>query len=235
MTAPVIVGSIQVINSNGQSGSQSVTVPAGADCCLLCAAYYDDAATGGINTASLNGASFVSVAEIFTSVDNGGTTIWRLNNPATGTFSWSWDMTFGENYENAVMFLVFLDNVDVSGNPIRANATGQGASTATSGSFSSSTNDLCVCIGYSFGTNCNAAAGSNQTEQSDANNNEVGNLSSANYGAVGTKPGVAGTTTMAASGSGCSICAVSVLGTVDSVPSPPLFSEGMIQHTMVRM
>ncbi|NJO31402.1 MAG: hypothetical protein HC874_30480 [Richelia sp. SL_2_1] len=57
MAAPTVVGSIIAIDSSDQTGSQSITVPAGADLCLLCAAYYDDAATGGINTASLNGSS----------------------------------------------------------------------------------------------------------------------------------------------------------------------------------
>lgn len=214
MTAPSIVGSIQTINSNGQSGSQSVTVPAGATYCLLLAAYYDDAETGGINTATLNGASFSSVAEIFNSTNFGGTTIWRINNPTTGTFAWSWDMTLNSNYENAAMALVFFQNVDTSGTGIRASATGQGASTATSGSFSSSTNDLCVCIGYSLNTAINGAAGANQTEVADFSNSE--DVSNITRGAVGTKPGVAGTTTMAISGNGCSICAVSVLGTSDS-------------------
>lgn len=218
MPAPSIVGSIQSINSNGQSGNQAITVPSGANYCLLCAAYYDDAATGGLDTTTLNGVSFTLVAEIFNSIDFGGTTIWRLNNPSSGTFSWSWDMTFGSSYENAVMFLVFLQDVDVSGDPVRASATGQGASTATSGSFSSSTNDLCLCVGYSYNSNCNAAAGANQTEQADAYNTEDG--SNRNYGAIGTKPGVTGTTTMAVSGSGCSVCAVSLIGTTNGSQSP---------------
>lgn len=211
MTLPSITGSILQIQTNQANGSQSISVPSDTKLILACVAYW------GINgqaysSMTLGGEALSAKQTKNNDVSYGFTTIWSRANPLTGTRTFAWTMARNCD-EGANIFLVFLKDVDVSADPIRAGGVGVGASAATSASFASNTNDLCLCVGYSYAaTDSNAApTGYGQTEVADST--QYNNC----QGAVGTKPGVSGNTTMRVAGDYCCIAAVSIKGTIDNL------------------
>lgn len=215
MTLPSITGSIVQIQSSAANGSQSISVPSDAKLCVVCVAYW------GVNgqnyaTMTLGGEALAVKVSQTNDVSYGFTTMWTRANPLTGTRTFAWTMSRACD-EGANIFIVFLKDVDVSGEPVRASGAGKDATLATSASFASDANDLCLCVGYSYtSTDCNAApSGAGQTEVADStayNNCQ---------GAVGTKPGVAGNTTMKVGGSYCVIVAMSIKGTVSALEVSP--------------
>ena len=202
MTVPSITGSIAQVDSSSASGSQSVTVPTDAELALVMPVWWHW--TELTFSCTLGGTSLTQVIwQNNTSHEGSG--IFRLSNPSTGSQTFAWTLS-DDPGTGATYFIVFLKDVDTT-DPITGSATGlEDTQTATSGSFSSSTDDLCICVGASS-TDVDAGSGSGQTEQAD---NSVYNSCA---GAVGTKAGVSGTTTMACDmGYSGSICAASIKG-----------------------
>ena len=86
MTAPTQVGSITTIKSSAGSGSQSITVPAGATLMLVLTSWW---ATGvpDYTTLSQNGTDFKTNKVVKNASDAYEcTSIYYLKSPATGTF-----------------------------------------------------------------------------------------------------------------------------------------------------
>lgn len=215
MTIPSITGSILQIQTNQANGSQSVSVPADAKLILVGVAYW------GVNgqnyaTMTLGGEALSAKQTKNNDVSYGFTTIWTRANPLTGTRTFAWTMSRAPD-EGANFFLVFLKDVDTAADPIRAGGTGVGASSATSASFASNANDLCLCVGYSYTTTDSNAAPSGYGQTEIADSTQYNNC----QGAIGTKPGVAGNTTMRVAGNYCCIAAVSIKGTIDNLNVSP--------------
>lgn len=209
MTVPSFVGSPITITATGSSGSQSVTVPAGANFVLALGGWWDNG--NDFSAMSLNGDNLTKI----TSVINSGydhTTAWYLASPTSGTFAWS---KAAASTEGMVLHLVFLQDV-ASADQIRDwDVVGQAANNVviTTPSFDTSTNDLCICVGVSYsdagfdGQASDAApSGSGQTQLVEATNNDAS-------AAVGYKTGGSGTTTMQVEGSYPSMIAISIKGT----------------------
>ena len=223
MTAPTITGSITQIQDSTTPSSQSVSIPADAELCIVAIAFFRGVGGGGaLSTLTLDGNSFTSVVK---SNDSGfgTTTIWRYIVPVglrgtSKTLAWAFD---GALTEGANIFVIWLKDVDTGGDPIRGSNFGAGDPTATSGSYSSDANDLNLCVGYSFSTTDCDASGSGQTEQADSTQ------FNSCQGAVGTKAGVAGTTTMVVSGDFCSVCACSIKGSGAVAPLIPIYVNAL--------
>jgi hypothetical protein len=219
MTAPTVTGSITQIQNSSISASQSVAIPADAVLCLVGVAFFRDLTGGGrISTLTLDSNSFTSVITS-NNMAYGTTCMWRYSVPVnlrgtSKTLAWTFD---GALAEGANIFVIFLKDADTALNPIRASATAGGDPSATTAAFATSTNDLCVCVGYSYTTtDCNAApSGAGQTEIADSTQFNLC------QGAIGRKPGVSGTTTMKVSGDYVSLCAVSIMGTIDPLNVSP--------------
>ena len=210
MTAPSRTGSITSYAQDDTSDSDSITVPEDAELCIVAVAYWNGSQTE-LSTLTLDGDAFTEVALYNSGGNNyGAVGIYQLVEPSTGeqTLAWEWDHSFamggGESY---VMFVLFYTDVNTAG-PITDADIGHAWGVATSGSFSSSTNDTCFCVGYSYGQDCDAGHGPNQVEL-DNDHDSVWE----NWGAIGEKAGVTGTTTMAADGDGTAIAACSIAGT----------------------
>lgn len=219
MTIPSITGSIIQIQSDLTSSSQSVAIPSDAELCLFMSAYWI-AGGGLLSSASLDGNAFTSViSSNLSSAENA--TIWRYVVPSglrgtSKTLAWAWAADLNEG---ANIFIVFLKDVNTAGNPIRdskANASG-GVGTSTTGAITTSTDDLLLCVVASYSsTDADAApSGSGQTEVADSVEFHD------DQGAIGTKNGVAGTTTMSGSGADRAVCAVSVIGVSGGVTVTP--------------
>ena len=211
MTVPAITGSIVQIGSTSASGSQSITVPSDATCALLLISYACIPSSIALSSASINSVNFTLTRNNIDVAGLTSTTAWYLLNPATGTrtFAWTWA---GDIQAGANIFIVFLKDTVTSGNPVTGsgNANGNGGEITTT-SFSSTTNDLCVCVVSSFSADA-IAGGGGQTEVADST--AVGSCE----GAVGTKAGVSGTTTMVGNGSLNSIIGLSVSGSISTYP-----------------
>jgi len=210
MTIPSITGSIIQIQNSGTSPSQSVSIPADAELCLFTSAYWI-AGGGVLSSASLDGNAFTSVvAAASDSAENA--TIWRYIVPAglrgtSKTLAWTWASVLNEG---ANIFIVFLKDVDTSGDPIRDSdqASAAGSGTSTTPAINTDLNDLMICVVASYSTTDANAGLSGQTEVADSTE------FNSDQGAVGTKNGVSGTTTMSGSGLDRAICAASVKGSI---------------------
>ncbi len=218
MTVPVTTGSIIAIQNSSQSANQSVAIPADAELCLILYSY----GTSGspvLSSATLDGNAFSPVLEV-TRPETGKAGIQRYIIPSnlkgtTKTLAWTWASALANG---AHIFVVWLKNVDTSGDPIRGSATVWGyGELLTTPSFASDVNDLCLCIVGSFqNTDADAApSGSGQTEIVD------GPQFNNKRGAVGSKPGVSGTTTMQGQGAYGVLGAVSVKGSAGGVTVMP--------------
>lgn len=216
-TPPSTIGTASLVQNGNESGSTSVTVPEGADCVLLFGSWWTNSSNLGWTSLTLGGNAFTEVKLIDsyeTSGNHGWIMVYRLNNPPAGSQTFAWDLGGTNNpAEGFNFYLVYLQDVDTGGDPIRdfdfAMATSDGGDqTLTTGSFSSDSNDLCLCGVYSYSpTSPNAApTGSGQTEILDS-----GVYNSCHL-AIGTKPGVSGSTTMTAFGNYPAMVAVSVKG-----------------------
>lgn len=219
MPAPSQTGSILQIQNSATSANQNIAIPADAELCLVLVTYWT-ISTGQLNLLTLGGNVMSHVVRANNN-DHENATIWRYVLPVefrgtSRSLAWQWSTTLGEG---AHFFILFLKDVNTSGNPIRGFASGsaQFNGTTTTPAFASNTIDLCLCVVASYqSTDANAApAGSGQTEIADSN------LFNLQQGAVGSKPGVSGTTTMSGSGDYRAVCACSVIGVLDPLDVYP--------------
>lgn len=135
---------------------------------------------------------------------------WILKDPPTGTQTFAWDASDTSAFaEGCIFFLLCLKDVDTSGDPIRDYKMAVG-NDPTTASITTSTNDTLYCIGSFYNAGGDAGYGSGQSEIADSTT-----VYNTDYGAVGTKAGVAGTTTMQVDGPDAytAIIGFSVIGT----------------------
>jgi hypothetical protein len=212
MTAPSITGSIsQYVDTTSNPFSDDITVPADATLCLAgVIGWYDTQVN--FSTATLGGTALTQVRAFVGGTSGSSVALWQLVSPPTGSRAFARQLNVYP-YEGAHIFVVFLKDINTSA-PITDSDEGDSgtASTATSGSFTSTANDLCLCVGYSYSSTDGDAAptGAGQTEVADSA------LSNGCQGAVGTKPGVAGATTMKFAGDYPTLIACSIAGTAVS-------------------
>ena len=198
-----LTGTVTPITSSSTTFSQAITVPADTEVFGLGIAFYQNASE--LPSALTLGGNALTQSVVHTDVDGEMTGQWRLPNPPTGSqtlaVTWASALEEGAHY-----FPFFVIDVDES-NPVRGTGSaGNGGSTETTGAITTAVDDIVVAVGGSFGsTDCNlsATAGANQTEVADTN--EFQTISAA----LGTKPGVSGTTTFTCGGAFVSLCAVS--------------------------
>ena len=211
MTVPSTIGSAVLVQSSSNI-SQSVTVPSGADTCLMFIGGWD---SGGntISTATLGGSSFT-----FINSENGDSSdqvyAYRLNSPSSG--SQTLVVTYGSSWsEGATVYLVFFQDVDTSGDPIRDSDTAIDAANpanATTPAFNTDANDLVVLGVSSYdevdGAPAEADTGAGQTEILNSGSSNSHGL------AIGTKAGVSGTTTVRGDGAYIAVVGLSLKGSV---------------------
>lgn len=213
MTIPSVTGSITQIQNSSTSTSQSISIPADAELCLFMCAHW---ITGGglLTSITLDGNAFTSViANESSSTENGA--IWRYIVPAplrgtSKTLAWTFDDSL---VEGANIFVVFLKNVDTSGDPIRDSdkAGAGGTGTSTTPAITTDANDLMICVVASYGSTDANAGLSGQTEIADSTE------FNSDQGAIGTKNGSAGTTTMSGSGADRAVLAASIKGSAGAL------------------
>lgn len=211
-----ITGSIILIQDGAQSSSSFVSIPSDAELCLFMASYWISG--GGLLTSlTLDGNAFISVVGVNSSSDENAV-IWRYIVPSglRGTskiLAWTWaDYVL----EGANIFVVFLKNVDLTGDPIRDSdkVSSSGIGTSTTPLIESDPNDLMLCVVGSYIDDADAGLGG-QTEVADSG------LFRDSRGAIGTKPGVSGGAAMSGSGNYRVVCAVSVKGIGGGVTVSP--------------
>ena len=202
MTAPAIVGSIVGINSTATSGSQSVTVPAGANACILFTGFWNSSRQ--LSSASLGGNAFTSeVGSLNASYQM--SEAWVLKAPPTGsqTFAWAWNGDMS-GADGPIIALVFLQNITSDADITRGSAANAGSSFAQTAAFATDANDLCICGCSTYGDGSVAVGGRTDVFNSGDYRGQ--------YLLIGTKAGAAGTTTMQGPGTSPSVGAMPVKG-----------------------
>lgn len=235
------------IDNSADSGSQSVTVPSGANAMIVGVGGYVSGSTvaSRLDGASLSldgqSLSFLVGGAILNAVGSPTGELvglfGRAGLPAAGsyTFAWDWEGS-GAWSEGGTMFLAFLSGVDQStpfGSALAATPNGgTGSRTATTGTLTIAAGDYVGVVGYGWSPTLGGFTwGTNLTEQADAAYNS--GVSAWGDGTPASNQTAAATYTWGGGGSGITGAAavVAKASTGETVASPVLDALGDIPDT----